>query len=186
LLDAPHGEHEALQRLCAHFGIATDYHDIFGNRHVIAPANLVTLLASFGVDPHALPHESLEQVDAAHWQGTLPPAVAVDAGREQWQLTLRLPAAQPEIGWTLHTEDGTPHHGRIDLHALPEGARGERDGVVVCERRVTLNLALPIGYHRLSLDGYVGETLVLAAPPHCYQPPALRGDGRVWGPAVAP
>ena len=124
MLDAPHGEHEALQRLCAHFGIATDYHDIFGNRHVIAPANLVTLLESFGVDPHALPHESLEQVDAAHWQGTLPPAVAVDAGREQWQLTLRLPAAQPEIGWTLHTEDGTPHHGRIDLHALPEGARG--------------------------------------------------------------
>ena len=67
MLDAPHGEHEALQRLCAHFGIATDYHDIFGNRHVIAPANLVTLLESFGVDPHALPHESLEQVDAAHW-----------------------------------------------------------------------------------------------------------------------
>ncbi len=182
--DAPHGEHEALQRLCAHFGIATDYHDIFGNRHVIAPANLVTLLESFDVDPHALPHESLAQRDAARWQEALPPAIAVDAGREHWQLTLRLPAAQPDIGWTLHTEDGTPLHGRIDLHALPEGARGERDGVAVCERQVTLSLPLPVGYHRLSLEGLVGETLVLAAPPHCYQPPALQGDGRVWGPAV--
>ena len=49
-MDEVPGEHEALHALCAHFGIATDYHDIFGHRHVIAPANLRALLGTFGID----------------------------------------------------------------------------------------------------------------------------------------
>ena len=40
----------ALERLCAHHGIGTDYHDIWGHRHPVAPANLAALLAAFGVD----------------------------------------------------------------------------------------------------------------------------------------
>lgn len=181
---APHGEHDALQRLCAHFGIATDYHDIFGHRHVIAPANLVALLGSFGVDASALPHESLAQVQSQTWREALPPAVAIDAGQTGWSLTVRLPADATEAAWTVHAEDGTPHHGRVDLQHAPEIARTEVDGAVRSERRLSIGLALPVGYHRLRLDGLPGETLVLAAPPHCYRPPALDGDGRVWGPAV--
>ena len=31
-----HSDIEALQRLCAHFGISTDYHDVWGNHHRVA------------------------------------------------------------------------------------------------------------------------------------------------------
>jgi (1->4)-alpha-D-glucan 1-alpha-D-glucosylmutase len=45
---------------------------------------------------------------------------------------------------------------------------------------------LPMGYHRLALrlaDHRI-EAVLLAAPERCYLPPAMRGDGRVWGLAV--
>ncbi|RZI73983.1 MAG: malto-oligosyltrehalose synthase, partial [Variovorax sp.] len=175
---------EALQRLCAHFGIATDYHDIFGHRHVIAPASLRALLGSFDVDATEPLAQSLAVADRARWSRVLPPAQAIDADASHWSLVLRLPSALSEVGWSLEEESGAVHRGHIDLHAVYETARFELDGVPLCERRVELALPLPVGYHRLRLDGHADETLVIAAPLHCYQPPVLQGDGRVWGPAL--
>ena len=183
-MDEAHGEHETLQRLCAHFGIATDYHDIFGHRHVIAPASLRTLLGSFGVDTGAPLAQALDNAQHALWRRALPPALAIDADAPRWSLVLRLPAALAEAGWSIEEESGRVHRGHIDLHAVYESARFELDGVACCERVVELAVPLPMGYHRLRLDGQVDEALVIAAPPHCYQPPALEGDGRVWGPAL--
>ncbi|RYY96146.1 MAG: malto-oligosyltrehalose synthase, partial [Comamonadaceae bacterium] len=183
-MDEAHGDHEALQRLCAHFGIATDYHDIFGHRHVIAPANLRALLASFGVDGTAPLAHSLAVAQRALWGRALPPALAIDADAPRWSVVLRLPSALAQVAWSIEEEGGTVHRGHIDLHAVYELARAELDGVAYCERRIELAVALPMGYHRLRLDGHADETLVIAAPPHCYQPPVLQGDGRVWGPAL--
>ncbi|HEY4636797.1 MAG TPA: 4-alpha-glucanotransferase, partial [Burkholderiales bacterium] len=50
--------------------------------------------------------------------------------------------------------------------------------------RLELLRSLPAGYHRLRVAGLPGETLIIAAPPRCYRPPALADGGRVWGPAV--
>ena len=44
----------ALERLCRRFGIATDYHDIWGTRHAAPDANLIALLAAFDVDPESI------------------------------------------------------------------------------------------------------------------------------------
>ena len=181
-------EHEALQRLGAFFGIAPDYNDIFGKRHVAPSANLSSLLASFGVDPSAKPQESLAIAEAARWREYVPPAVAVEADRAQWSFRVRVPAAQAQATWTLHEENGTPHHGQLSLHAVPELDRIDIDGVAWCEREVTIALPLAAGYHRLSLDDVggkpSGDAFIISAPTQCYKPPALRGEGRVWGPAV--
>ncbi len=88
--DTPHGEHEALQRLSAYYGIATEYSDIFGQRHVAPAANLVSLLTSFGVDPTMLPHESLQRAHAATWREHLTPVVAIDAEAPRWLLRVRI------------------------------------------------------------------------------------------------
>ncbi|MES2532528.1 MAG: malto-oligosyltrehalose synthase, partial [Pseudomonadota bacterium] len=182
--DASPAQHDALLRLCAHFGIAPEYNDIFGHRHVATPAHLSALLASFGIDPEVPPQRSLELAQAAAWREGAPPAVAIAADTPDWQVTLRVPATQSDLHWTLHAEDGTRHADRLSLHALPELSRTEIDGVAYCERRITLPTALPAGYHRIAFDGLPGETLVIAAPAHCYRPPLLGDDGRVWGPAV--
>lgn len=183
-MDEAHGDHEALQRLCAHFGIATDYHDIFGHRHEVTPANLRALLGSFGVDTAAPLGPSLDAAHRRLWGRVLPPALAIGADTPHWTLVLRLPAALAEASWSLEEESGAVHRGHVDLHALHEAARVEIDGVPFCERHIEMAVPLPMGYHRLRLDGHADETFVIAAPPHCHQPPALQGDGRVWGPAL--
>ncbi|MDP9902238.1 malto-oligosyltrehalose synthase [Variovorax ginsengisoli] len=182
--DAFLSQHDALMRLCAHFGIAPDYHDIFGHRHVIADEHLVALLAGFGIDSATPLQDSLRQVEHDGWRRALPPALAIHAGESHWSLTLRVPAALAEAHWTLLEEDGTRRNGQLSLHALPERSRTDIDGVAYCERRIALQMALPVGYHRLSVEGLTGETLLISAPAHCYRPPALADDGRVWGPAV--
>lgn len=152
------------------------------------PAALSSLLASFGVDPSVRPQESLASAEAARWRETVPPALAVEAERSEWQLLVRVPANQAEAAWTLYEENGTPHHGKLSLHAVPELARVDIDGIAWCERRVTITQPLPVGYHRLSLDEVAGkpsgDTFIISAPAQCYKPLALRGEGRVWGPAV--
>ncbi|WP_218508976.1 malto-oligosyltrehalose synthase [Variovorax sp. dw_308] len=183
-MDEAPGEHEALHALCAHFGIATDYHDIFGHRHVIAPDNLRALLGTFGIDIAQPLQQGLRAVRSAAWLLALPPAAAVDAGQPHWSLGVRVPAALAEAHWTLVEEGGTRHRGHVRLHDFHEESRTDVNGVAHCERRVAFTVALPMGYHRLTLDDLPGETLVISAPPNCYNPPAMKDDVRVWGPAV--
>ena len=180
------GDPEALGRLSTHFGIAPHYHDIWGTRHPVARNNLVRLLAEFGVPPTAAasPSATLDACHHADWAHALPPVVAIAASTPGWSVTVRVPASLPRIGWQLTLEDGSVHAGEIDLHAAPEVARSERDGVAFSARQLALPLPLPAGYHRLRLAGQDGETLVISAPERCYRPPALAAGERIWGPAV--
>ena len=72
--------------------------------------------------------------------------------------------------WHIGEETGETREGRTALHHASDGAR--------------LGLpALPIGYHRLRVT--VGsrsiETTLIAAPPRCFQPDALRDDASPLG-----
>ena len=73
------GDTQALNRLCAHFGIATDYHDIWGKRHAVTDENLTALLAEFGVDagtPERI-EAAAREVHEQAWRRPLPPVVAI-------------------------------------------------------------------------------------------------------------
>ncbi len=157
--EAPATDAAALARLCAGCGIATEYHDIWGELHAVEPATLVALLAQFGIDVSA-PH-------AAVAAQPLPPATALAAGADRWTVPLHLPATAKALRWSITEENGTRHHGEAAAAAQLE-----------------ISLALPAGYHRLQIDGLPGETLLIAAPARCYRPPALADGGRIWGPAV--
>ncbi|RZL66424.1 MAG: malto-oligosyltrehalose synthase [Variovorax sp.] len=180
------GDAEALGRLCTHFGIAPHYHDIWGTRHPVARSNLVRLLAEFGVNAGEAesPSALLDSCHRADWVRALPPVVAITASTAGWSITVRLPAALPKVRWLLTEEDGVVHEGEIDLHAVAEVARIDRDGTPWSARQVALPIDLPAGYHRLRLAGHAGETLVISAPERCYRPPALARGERIWGPAV--
>ncbi len=47
-----------------------------------------------------------------------------------------------------------------------------------------LAIALPPGYHRLSVGDLAGETLLICAPPRCWRPALLESGGRLWGPTL--
>jgi len=176
----------ALERLCAHYGIAPEYRDIWGKRHAVPDANLIALLAEFEVDASS-PERIEAAARAAHaaaWREALPPVVAIEAHAARWSLRLRLPDAAQRLRWTLVEEGGERHRGEAHAAALTAQASAVLDGVTIRERRLELSVALPGGYHKLAIEGLAGEVLVVAAPRTCYRPPALADGGRVWGPAV--
>ncbi len=183
---------EALERLCGWLGIDTGYYDIWGTRHAVALAGLTALVAEFAPPQRLLsgaqwsPQDALNELQSAHWQRALPPVVAIAEGQSHWSVSIRLPdtmTTQP-LHWQVRDDSGALHSGVTDSHAMPETARTELDGGVICERRLEVAWALPAGYHRLTIDGLEGDTLVICAPTHCYRPQALQAGGKVWGPAV--
>jgi len=157
----------ALERLCAHFGIAPGYDDIFGRRQTVTDANLVALLAAFEVDAGSAERveAALRQAETAAAREGLPPVAAVAADAERWSVPL---VGTQRLRWRIVTEAGRQHAGE----AAPA------DG------RLEIGLRLPPGYHRLMIDGLAGDTLLVAAPARCYRPPMLADGGRVWGPAL--
>ncbi|HEY2256767.1 MAG TPA: malto-oligosyltrehalose synthase, partial [Variovorax sp.] len=98
-------------------------------------------------------------------------------GAESFTVALCLPLVTGQFHWRLVDEAGAVREGALEtagLHVLDEGAG---------RRRYALQFALPLpeGYHRFSVVGLPGETLLVAAPARCHQPAVLQGDGRVWG-----
>ena len=159
----------SLESLCTAFGIAPAYDDIWGKRITVPKESLVALLAELGVDagtPERIA-ETAASAQAAAERAGLPPVAAIGAGVERWALPLRWPTSAAKLHWTLTEEGGTRHEGDCDASASLE-----------------IGLALPAGYHRLTIEGLPGETLVIAAPARCYRPAALAEGGRIWGPAV--
>ena len=128
--------------------------------------------------------QALRALHDADWREALPPVAVVGAGQAAWSVRLRLPATRTRLRWQLREEGGARHAATVETGALPEAGRAEIDGETRIERRLDIGVALPAGYHRLSVEGLDGETLVVSAPAHCHRPDALRGDGRLWGPAV--
>ncbi|CAN7614863.1 malto-oligosyltrehalose synthase [Variovorax sp. LjRoot290] len=180
---------EALGPLCAHFGIATDYEDVWRTRRPVPRNSLVALLAELDVriDATTTAEDALAAARRAAWTQGLPPVHAIQAAAPTWQLHLRLPATTGRLRWQLDEESGPRHQGELDALALPELAHAELDGVRWCERELSFSLALPAGYHRLSIEGLagpVGEMLIVSAPARCWRPAALQDGGRIWGPAV--
>jgi len=147
----------SLERLAARYGIAAGFHDIWGAHHAASDATLTALLAEFGAEASAA-------------QGALPPVAAIAAHATRWSVPLGIAGDARRLRWSLVEESGARHEG--EAPCAPPAFRLE------------LLRSLPAGYHRLRVAGLPGETLIIAAPPRCYRPPALADGGRVWGPAV--
>ena len=142
-----------LERRCAQLGIATGWHDIWGRYHEVPEASLRALAAEFGPEAGS--------PDAA-----LPPVLALRAGAAPWRVALPAGGARA-LRWRIELEDGSSRTG--------EG-RAENGALEIAE-------PLPMGYHRLVVEG-LGEALLVAAPERCWRPVALEDGGRVWGPTL--
>ena len=174
-----------LARWCERAGIALDYHDIWGHRHEVPDSGLEALLAEFGRSAHDA--EALAEAERNDWRQPLPPVVALTAGTPRFELVVRLPRREEALRWVVREEGGAVHRGAVDRMGCAVLSHAEVDGRAMQALRLPIELSLPAGYHRFSLDEPAQEgepTLLVAAPAHCYRPPALQAEGRVWGPAL--
>ena len=160
-----------LDRLCARYGIAVRYRDLWQREHVASEATRRALLAAMGVGGDAEPASAAPSSPALVWRaGSVPPV---------FELAIRPPADARGLRWQLACESG----GRLDGGCAIVDAH-EPPGVRI--RCADLPSSLPLGYHRLVItDEHLGGMVVATAPliicpPRCHLPPA----GRRFGPTI--
>jgi (1->4)-alpha-D-glucan 1-alpha-D-glucosylmutase len=165
-----------LRHLAELKGIAPVYADVWDKPHEASEQTLRSLLVAMRVlDTVDASAAAIDAAIAGHDSRLraerLPPVLVLREDEPLWPLPVPLQpntASADMPDWRIDAEDGTVHQGRLDA-----------DGPAA--------LQLPTGYHRLSLQrggSPVAQCLLIVVPHRTYQPPALQGDGRVWGAAA--
>ncbi|HLS56320.1 MAG TPA: 4-alpha-glucanotransferase, partial [Zeimonas sp.] len=181
------GPRQRLEWLAAAFGIDPAFEDVWGRRHEVSDAGLRALLGQLGVpaDTDADIDSGLARAHLRYWQRLAEPVVTLALPASTVAVLLRVPRSSPggRVAWRLLPESGEPLDGESELDTLVLGEGSEVDGAPYESRLLAIEAALAPGYHRLELQA--GDTrarvLVIAAPPHCFQPPLLAEGIRVWG-----
>lgn len=183
----------ALAALCFRCGIDTDYYDYWGTRHPVSEATCLALLRAIGIDiaDAADAARALTILVDESWRETTPAThVVLEGGTVQLPLVLPEAHAEDPLHWRLTLESGEVTEGVFVPSALPPDETRNIDGVVLTRRTLKLPALAELGYHRWELvhnpgiDGPTASTLLVVCPLRCYEPPALAGEGRLWGPVI--
>lgn len=162
---------DMLARLAAQAGIYADYWDISGQRHVTSPETARLLLSALGLpaDSDAELRTSLEEIGAKRIR-RLPPVMVFRKGDPlDIPLTFDPGEAGRPLQWTVTEENGARINGDLTLPFTG------------CNR-LRLDVPLPCGYHRLSIDGADdGSMLLIVAPRHCYLPADMASGHHLFG-----
>ncbi|AAZ97127.1 Alpha amylase, catalytic subdomain [Thiobacillus denitrificans ATCC 25259] len=179
-----------LDQACERCGILPEYYDIWGGAHPTSEAAKRALLEAMGV-PAASDADlarSLDELERREWSRALPPVVVVREPERPYRVPLVVAEADLGAGrrWKLRQESGGEIAGEFSPAALEEVARVTFDGVAYTRRTLVLAIEPGLGYHRFVVEradggGEACEMSFIVAPPACYQPPAIHGDGRAWG-----
>lgn len=181
---------ELLDQLCARCGILPEYRDIWGNAHHTSDAAKRALLAAMHVaaDTEEEAAASLLELERRNWARPLPPVQVVREAARPYRIPFSLPAAEdtPNYRWRLRREGGGEERGEVVPAHLEEAGHCQLDGQHFVRRVLALDVTLAPGYHRFFIEradgkGARGEMSLIVAPGACYEPPAIQGDGRVWG-----
>ncbi len=178
----------ALARLAAACGIAPDYDDIWGQRHVVPDATIVALLAAMGVSAgdEECAIRALRTIDDAHDARRIAPLVVLRENRRPWVLDLRLPLplANAPLGVRVTAEDGTQDEdARVTVLRRDAPAH---EAAVAIGVRLGLVAELQPGYYQVEIVAgaqVVARTCCAIAPTACYLPAAPQ-DARTWGAAT--
>lgn len=168
-----------LARLC---GVQTAYYDVTHRRKPASAESLLSVLQVFGAPVAKLADVSnaLRERRQEWWQRLCEPVLVAWEGTAA-QCTVRLLAEVPRRGTfacSLQLESGEETRWSINPGELPVAQSAEVEGRRYVARTLMLPNPLPLGYHRLQLQGQgqSGESLVLSAPLKAYTP-----SRKTWG-----
>ena len=190
-------EQTLLAKLAERAGIANAYHDIAGTLHFTSDDTRRAILTAMGftVDSATSLTQALQEWDEAPWQRPCEPVrilrddereaslccyFVLEEGKEQsvaveWQILDETNALVQEgkTGPGLSAVEVRFLNGRRHVRVEIPAPRG-----------------LSLGYYSLTLQaeglvgGPVGTMRVIVAPRHCYVPPWLEANQRLWGLAL--
>ena len=182
-----------LDQLCDLYGVLPQYNDIWGNAHYTTETSKRALLAAMGVaaDSDAEASASLQAFQRRKWEQPLAAVQVLRVSTRPYRIAITLPVREEQVSyqWHVRREFGAEDRGAFIPTTLEEAERCHLDSQDFVRRILALDLPLEPGYHRFSFKrvdgrGPMGEMSLIVAPDACYVPPAIQGDGRVWGFAV--
>jgi len=170
-----------LRVLAGQAGIAADWWDVGGDRHIVSDATLQALLASLRL-PAGSEAEARDSLAALAQRRDVRPLPAALVAVEGDTPELRLgPGTGGRDRWlTVTPTDGTPIQVKIAAEDGRSAAAQAADGRRFMTRRVALPV-LPAGRYWVTLEGEAGQTELTVAPARCYLPSLLESSGRSWG-----
>ena len=180
----------SLRQLAGLYGVQTAYYDTMKRRQHTEPETLLTVLRFLGA-----PITTYDEVEAALrlrrltlWQrGIEPVIVAWDGHPTVVELRLPIQYASAVLACRIHTEAGEVRQWDVDLSTASSIRAVDIDGMTYHTKRLTIAEALPLGYHRLTVD--IGpqhfEALLIAAPQRAYSP-VEDVTHKTWGIFVPP
>ncbi|WP_313951569.1 malto-oligosyltrehalose synthase [Accumulibacter sp.] len=181
----------ALAQLAEYCGISAGYDDVWGKAHATSEQTLRALLGAMHFPAEADPAALLQTLQEEEWLRPLSSVKVVAVG-DAPALPVSLPAArasQPHR-WILTPENGAASSGEFEPASLRRLAEQRLDKVDYLRGELLLPPLLEPGYYRLEIEqagrgGMAQEAMTLiVAPPSCFLPDAVQGEGRVWGPTV--
>jgi len=183
---------ERLTELARLHGIQTTYPECAGKDRAVSARTLRHVLAALGVPTTATDADVTEAITAhelRQWREVLPPVVVRRASQLPGRLQIRLPATldSKSLRWRVQEEDGTEDERSFSPKEL-ELIETYRSGKsVFTARRLALEVNPAPGYHHLELfngEERLTRSTFIVCPDASYQPEAISGSGRVWGPAA--
>ncbi|MFO1309536.1 MAG: glycogen debranching protein GlgX [Burkholderiales bacterium] len=177
-------EPAVLERLAAAAGIARDWWDLAGARHVVGADTQRALLAAMGLraDTTGEARDRLVELAQARERRRLPRMVAAHEGSRA-SVAIAVPdGGRHRAGaLRLRQEDGTERILPFAPDDLPVNVVTAADGRQVAQRILALP-SLPVGFHTLGFDDDRSlQCRVVVAPDRCHLPPELREGGRRFG-----
>lgn len=190
-------EHALLAALAERAGIAAEYFDIYGTRHVTSDDTKRAILTAMGfrVDSPAALTAAIQDWDEAPWRRPCDP-VRIVYHEEAW----------PPISCYLVSKDGNEQSVAVRMQVRNEAGDLVHEeqygpGLTAAEARILgehrhvrlelpLSKPLALGYYDVALraDGLVGGSVghmrLIVAPRRCYVPPVVDGGQRLWGLAL--
>jgi len=177
-------EPETLDRLATAAGIAGEWWDLTGGRHVVGADTKRTLLAAMGLaaDSTGEARARLSEIANLRERRELPSIVVA---REGCSTQVAMAPANGNLhrraALRLQHEDGTERLLPVALDDLPASVVTAADGRAITRRVLTLP-PLPAGYHTLRFDDDSGHPCrVVVAPDKCFLPPEIRDGARRFG-----
>lgn len=190
-------EQTLLATLAERAGIATDYYDIAGNRHLTSDDTRRAILTAMGfaVDSVSSVTEALQEWDEAPWQRPCDPVKILLDGETGTPLFCCLALDEGKetsivIEWQILDEANTVVR---EGHAGP-GLSAVEARILKGQRHVRIEIPAPqglsLGYYSLTIQaeglvgGIAGTMRVIVAPRQCYIPPSIEARQRLWGLAL--
>ncbi len=190
-------ETELLRLLAERAGIAEEYHDIAGTRHVTTDDTRRAILAAMNFRAADRPGliEELIDWDNRPWVQSCDPVRIVRLAHDPGNWSLHVPCESVDEGrlqvhWLIRAENGEQRYERKE----GPGLAVEENRAIGGRRYIRLTFALPedlpIGYYEVKAwaqggsAGLEARFRLIVAPDRCYLPDVLQKGARLWGVAL--